>query len=142
MTSPFWGIRPSLSVEFGFCVWDQSTSGTNPLPDVCSGLARGGKDPDNKRRIRFAVFPSKRSGLKYPCDAVFVNRINKKAVLWDVIEGSNQHDAAWGGVEFCHFYALRKKRSGSTKPRVSPTGIGKGNGFRKSGCAAKAWYCQ
>jgi hypothetical protein len=125
-----------LCVELGFYDVDQGASGTKPFPDVTWWLAGGGKDLDDECEIRFAVLPSKRTGLGYPCDAVLINLINKEAVLWDVIEGSNQDNAAWGNVQFFHDYALRKKRSGSTKPRVSPKGIGKGSGFRKSGSKA------
>jgi hypothetical protein len=74
----------------GFYDVEQGASGTKPFPDGSWWLARGGQDPDDKREIRFAVLPSKRTGLGYPCDAVLINLINKEAVLWDVIEGRNQ----------------------------------------------------
>ena len=100
--SPLWGYCPGLCAEWGFCVWDQGASGTKPFPDACLRLAGGGNDPDDECEIGFAVLPSKKPRLGYPCDAIVIHIIHEEAVFWDVIEGGNQDNTAWGEVQSFH----------------------------------------
>ena len=80
---------------------DQGKSGTKPFPDTSWSLLSGSlQNLDEQREVGFAVFPIKRPRLGHSCYAILVNLVNKEAVFWYVIKGSNQHNAAWDGVWF------------------------------------------
>ena len=102
MTSPFWGNCPGLFDGLGFCEQRQGVAGTKPFPDASWWLAGGGEDPDDEIEIRFAVFPSQGAAEGHAGDAILEDLINKEAVFWDVIEGRDQNNAAWGDGKVCH----------------------------------------
>jgi len=102
MTSPFWGNCPGCVVKLRFCEQHQGGSGFKPFPDACSSLSWSRQDPQNQRNVWFSVFPSKGTCEGNASDAVFEGFLDKKAVFWNVIKASNQHDAARGDEKVRH----------------------------------------
>ncbi|WP_170865118.1 hypothetical protein [Roseovarius marisflavi] len=95
-------------------------------------------DPKDQIQVRLAVCASEwpRQGLA--ADAILMDLVDLKDVLWDIVEGPDNHTITGSQIVLvegglCHDYALLMIRSGRTAPRTKLSGTGRATGVIQAG---------
>jgi hypothetical protein len=94
-------------------------------------------DPQDQLKTGLAVYTRKGTCECVAGDAVVKDFPHLEKVFWNVIEGTQDNNVFFFEVPVCHSDLRVSRRSGSTTPRVTPRGMGKGMGWSQLGRQAK-----
>ena len=114
----------------------RNNAGQGLTPSLrASGAAR--VDPHDQLKTGFAVDPRKGTRQRVAGDAVLIDVQDLEKVLGNVIEGAKDNHVVFFEVPVRHSDLRVSRRSGSTTPSVTPSGMGKGMGWSQLGRLAK-----
>jgi hypothetical protein len=94
-------------------------------------------DPQDQLKTGFAIDTLEGTRERVAGDAVVIDFPDLEKVLRNVIEGTQDNHVVFFEVPVRHSGLRVSRRSGSTTPRVTPSGMGKGMGWSHAGRQAK-----